>query len=149
MNRDITCFAIDDYSQGIVSPFREDVVIQDIGSPKEKFFRGLKENQYFYEKTITDLDGQHFIGKNPNIIFYDADHDPQKQFDNLTYLLPVFADQFILVVDDANFMGVVQSAEAFAKQNNLNIVFDRKILTTVPEDANSWWNGIHIMVLRK
>jgi hypothetical protein len=149
MNRDITCFAIDDYSQGIVSPFREDVVIQDIGSPKEKFFRGLKENQYFYEKTITDLDGQHFIGKNPNIIFYDADHDPQKQFDNLTYLLPVFADQFILVVDDANFMGVVQSAEAFAKENNLNIVFDRKILTTVPEDANSWWNGIHIMVLRK
>lgn len=149
MNRDIISFAVDDYSQGIVSPFRQDVVIPDVKNPKKTFFSGLTENQYFLSNSIIELTAKQFIKKNPNIIFYDADHDPQKQFDNLTYLLPLFADQFILIVDDSNFMGVVHSTEAFVKENNLNIIFDRKILTTIPEDINSWWNGIHIMILRK
>ena len=44
-------------------------------------------------------------------------------------------------------MGVVQSCEFWIKENKLNLLFERKILTKVPEDPNGWWNGLHIMVL--
>ena len=71
------------------------------------------------------------------------------RYDNLTFLIPCFADKFILVIDDANFMGVVQSCEFWIKENKLNLLFERKILTKVPEDPNGWWNGLHIMVIQK
>lgn len=46
-------------------------------------------------------------------------------------------------------MGVVESANFFVEQNNLNVLFERKILTKVPEDPNGWWNGLYIMVIAK
>ena len=58
-------------------------------------------------------------------------------------------DQFIIVIDDANFMGVVESANIWVKENELKVLFDRKILSPVPEDPNGWWNGVHIMVCKK
>ena len=58
-------------------------------------------------------------------------------------------DQFIIVIDDANFMGVVEAANIWIKENELKVLFDRKILTSIPEDPNSWWNGVHIMVCQK
>lgn len=147
MNRDVEAFAIDDYSEEDISPFRDEVNVE-IDNPKKIFFNGLREKQYFCPKSIQDLTPKN-IHKRSNIIFYDADHDPQSQYDNLTFLIPTFADKFILVIDDANFMGVVQAAEFFVKENNLNLLFERKILTKVPEDPNGWWNGIHVMVLTK
>ena len=147
MNRDVESFAVDDYSEEDISPFRDEVNVE-IDNPKKIFFNGLGEKQYFCPKSIQDLTPKN-IHKQPNIIFYDADHDPQAQYDNLTFLIPAFANKFILVIDDANFMGVVQAAEFFVKENNLNLLFERKILTKVPEDPNGWWNGIHVMVLTK
>ena len=148
MNRDVEAFAVDDYSEKEISPFRDDVEMESYNDPKKVFFGGLKEKQYFCPNTIQDLTPRH-VHKQPNVIFYDADHDPQAQYDNLTFLIPAFADKFILVIDDANFMGVVQAAEFFVKENNLNLLFERKILTKIPEDPNGWWNGIHVMVLSK
>jgi len=148
MNRDVEAFAVDDYSEKEISPFRDDVEKESYDDPKKVFFSGLKEKQYFCPKSIQDLTPKN-VHKQPNVIFYDADHDPQAQYDNLTFLIPAFADKFILVIDDANFMGVVQAAEFFVKENNLNVLFERKILTKVPEDPNGWWNGIHVMVISK
>ena len=55
-------------------------------------------------------------------------------------------DEFILVVDDANFNGVVETTEDFIKAKGLKILYERKILTGVPEDANTWWNGLYIVL---
>ena len=148
MNRDVESFAIDNYSEKEISPFRDEVEMEGYQDPKKTFWAGLQEKQYFCAKTIQDLTPRD-IHKQPNVIFYDADHDPQAQYDNLTFLIPAFADKFILVVDDANFMGVVQSSEFWVKEHKLNLLFERKILTKVPEDPNGWWNGVHIMVCKK
>ena len=64
-------------------------------------------------------------------------------------MLPLLADKFILVLDDANFEGVVKSADAFVEQNNLKQIFSRLILTTMVEDERDWWNGIYVLVLEK
>ena len=148
MNRDVESFAIDNYSEKEISPFRDEVEVEGYQDPKKTFWAGLQEKQYFCAKSIQDLTPRD-IHKQPNVIFYDADHDPQAQYDNLTFLIPALADKFILVVDDANFMGVVQSSEFWIKEHKLNLLFERKILTKVPEDPNGWWNGIHVMVLQK
>jgi hypothetical protein len=52
-------------------------------------------------------------------------------------------------VDDANFNGVVETTEDFIKAKGLKILYERKILTSVPEDANTWWNGLYITLLQK
>ena len=148
MNRNVESFAVDNYSEKEISPFRDDVEVEGYEDPKKIFWAGLEEKQYFCPKSIQDLTPAN-VHKQPNVIFYDADHDPQAQYDNLTFLIPCFADKFILVVDDANFMGVVQSCEFWIKENKLNLLFERKILTKVPEDPNGWWNGLHIMVIQK
>lgn len=148
MNRKIEAFAVDDYSQKDVAPFRDDIKYEPYEDPKKIMFRGMQENQYFCPYRIDELTPRH-IHKQANVIFYDADHDPQQQYENLTYLIPAFDDKFILVIDDANFMGVVESANFFVKENNLNVLFERKILTKVPEDPNGWWNGLYIMLISK
>ena len=84
-----------------------------------------------------------------NAIFYDADHDSLQQYQNLSHLLQFFDNEFILMVDDANMKGVVESVEDFVKHKKLKIIFEKKILTDVPEDKHSWWNGIYILLLQK
>ena len=64
-------------------------------------------------------------------------------------MLPLLADKFILVLDDANFEGVVKSADDFVTQNNLKQIFSRLILTTTVEDERDWWNGVYVLVLEK
>ena len=85
----------------------------------------------------------------PNVIFYDADHDHSNQLANLNSVLDLLAEDFILVLDDANFQGVVSSADEFVETNNLRPLFRRKILTSVVEDDKDWWNGLYILVLSK
>ena len=84
-----------------------------------------------------------------NVIFYDADHDPVKQFKNLKHLLQFCEDEFILLVDDANMPGVVESVDDLIKIKRLKVLYERKITTAIPEDQTSWWNGIYILLLQK
>ena len=58
-------------------------------------------------------------------------------------------DEFILVVDDANLEDVYPSTIEFINENNLEILYERSILTEEIEDVNSWWNGINIFVIKK
>ncbi len=160
MGHEITSFAVDDYSEQNISPFREDDIQSEgrvslghkgyqMSNPKNTILRSLRPNQHFYAKSIQDLKFPMFHGKKANVIFYDADHDPQATYDNLTYLYTVMDEQFIIAIDDANFMGVVEAVNIWVKENDIKVMFDRKILTSIPEDPNNWWNGIHVMVCRK
>ena len=96
-----------------------------------------------------DLKEEDFEGKKPNVIFYDANHDYVEQLNNLNHVLPFLADKFILVIDDANFDGVVESAIQFVSENKLDVYFERKLLSGVVENPHHWWNGVYVMVLEK
>jgi len=64
-------------------------------------------------------------------------------------LLPNLQDTFILVLDDANFDGVIRNGQKFIDINNFEVLFERQILTPQIEDSTSWWNGLAIYVLTK
>ena len=85
----------------------------------------------------------------PNVVFYDAGHDYVEQLNALTHITPFLADKFILVIDDANFDGVIDSAIQYIKEQDFDVWFERKILSTIPENPSHWWNGVYVLVLEK
>lgn len=148
-NNNVAAYAVDNFKETEIAPFRDDVFLPKSSNPAAEFLQYFKSPKWsFVNKDVLELDTTDIKTK-PNIIFYDAGHEYYEQTKNLEVIKDLVADKFILVLDDANFDGVVESANDFAKNNNLNILLSRKLLTTIVEDENSWWNGLYIMVLEK
>ena len=144
-----TCqaIAVDNFSEKSIKPFRNDILFLTISDPERYFLdRCINDKWKLINSDIKQVTNLNAV---PNIIFYDASHEYDSQLENLNHILSLVDDEFILIVDDANFEGVVQSCDRFIEDNNLNPLYQRKILTTVPEDNTSWWNGIYINVLKK
>tara|TARA_B100000965_G_scaffold250577_1_gene210710 strand:- start:7676 stop:9319 length:1644 start_codon:yes stop_codon:yes gene_type:complete len=152
MNNNVKCFGVDDFSEANVKPLTDHIQwtpcnpYDTLVSNWEKYENG---NAVFLKSSIEELTDEDFEGSKPNILFYDASHDMMEQLSSLNHLLPFLDDQFILVVDDANFDGVVEATMDFVSENQLEVFFERKILSGIIENPNHWWNGIHVLVLRK
>ena len=148
-NNPIRAFAVDNFGHENIKPFRDDVFLPEVKNPAAEFLSRFTNPRWgFASKNITELTEKDICDK-PNVIFYDADHEYYEQTQNLESIKNLIADKFILVLDDANFEGVVESANEFVSSNNYNVLFSRKILTTVLEDDTSWWNGMYVMVVQK
>lgn len=147
------CFGVDDFSELDIKPMMPHVNWTEIGNSLEVFQQNFERhengNTTFIGSSVQQLNEDDFEGYKPNVIFYDAHHDYVEQLNNLNHLVPFLADKFILVVDDANFDGVIESAVQFVKDNNFTIYFERKILSKIIENQSHWWNGLFIMVLEK
>ena len=81
-----------------------------------------------------------------NVVFYDGNHEYQNQLEALEVIQNLVEDTFILILDDANFEGVVESADEFVRRNNYEIIMEKKLLNSV-ESNEMWWNGLYILVL--
>mgnify|MGYP000922453384 FL=1 len=103
-----------------------------------------------YDYKLIEEDIQNIaLPEEVNVIFYDADHDPQAQYINLKHVYQFCKDEFILIIDDANMPNVIESVDEFIRIMKLNVIFERKLLTNKPEDDSSWWNGLYILLLKK
>ena len=153
MGNDLKCFGVDDYSELDIKPVMQHVHWTEVGNPFEVFQDNFEKyengNTTFIGASVQDLTEDDFEGYKPNVVFYDAHHDYVEQLNNLNHLVPFLADKFVLVVDDANFDGVIESAVQFVKDNNFTIYFERKILSKIIENPTHWWNGLFVMVLEK
>ena len=67
--------------------------------------------------------------------------------ENLEHLHKNADKSYILVVDDANFEGVIKYTEDFL--DDKKVLYGRVIRTETPEDENDWWNGIYVVVIEK
>lgn len=147
------CFGVDDFSELDIKPMMKHVNWTEVGNPfevfQDNFERYENGNTTFIKASVQDLTEDDFEGYKPNVVFYDAHHDYVEQLNNLNHIVPFLADKFILVVDDANFDGVIESAVQFVKDNNFTIYFERKILSRIIENQSHWWNGLFVMVLEK
>ena len=153
MGNKAKCIGVDDFSEPNVRPVVERGQWTECGNPYDTLVKNWQKyengNAAFVKASAEELTEEDFGGSKVNILFYDANHDIMAQMNNLNHLLPFLDDKFILVVDDANFDGVVEGAVTWAQENNLKCYFERKILSSVIESPVHWWNGIHIMVLEK
>jgi hypothetical protein len=153
MGNNIENIGVDDYSEPECKPMTKNMHWVELGNPFEEFQRYFKKYENgkssFIKSDILSLKEEDFQGKKPNVIFYDANHDYVQQLNNLNHLAPFLADKFIMVIDDANFDGVIESAVQFVKDNNYDVYFERKILSKIIENPTHWWNGLFVMVLEK
>ena len=153
MGNSIENNGVDDFSAPECKPMTKNLHWSEVGNAFEEFQRHFKKYENgkstFLKSDILDLTEEDFEGKKPNVVFYDANHDYVQQLNALNHIAPFLADKFILVIDDANFDGVIESAIQFVKDNNYDLYFERKILSKIIENPTHWWNGLFVMVLEK
>ena len=153
MGNDIDNFGVDNYSEPECKPMTKNLHWNEVGNAFEEFKRYFDKYENgkstFIKSDILSLKEEDFDGKKPNVVFYDASHDYVQQLNNLNHIAPLLADKFILIIDDANFDGVIESAIQFVKDNNYDLYFERKILSKIIENPTHWWNGLFVMVLEK
>ena len=84
-----------------------------------------------------------------NIYFYDGNHTALSQEMAFTYYDPIFADTFIAVIDDWDWPSVHEGTRAAFAKLNYTILFEASLHSNGINDAETWWNGIGIFVLKK
>ena len=84
-----------------------------------------------------------------DVFLYDADHNKEITADAIEYFSKVFSDVCVMIIDDANFEGVVEGAQEGIRRAGLHVGFERLLLNDL-EDPSAWWNGLYILtVVRK
>lgn len=152
MGNPIKAYAIDDWSDGVVQPKKNvPTDVFKVDNPQGNLIEYAK--QWFNpDASIAITDKPiHEVAFNPeyrpNVIFYDADNTKDNMIANLKILHENAAESYILVVDDANFDGVVDATNTFIEDKT--VLYTRALLTEELEDSNDWWNGLYIVVIEK
>jgi hypothetical protein len=151
-NSAVKAYAIDDFQDEVVKPKRKDLhkPYEDITNPVDEFIKNAEKwmnTDCSIGFSVKPIQAVEFNPKYPpRVIFYDAanDHD---MIPNLEHIHKHADKDYILVVDDANFEGVMDKTKEFTKDKN--IIWERTILTETSEDANDFWNGVHLAVIEK
>ena len=148
-NNNTKGYAVDNYKQPTY-PHRDDLNFKGYQNPKSVLLEPPWHPDKRYDYTLIEDDVNNItLPEQVNVIFYDADHNPQAQYNNLKHVHQYCKDEFILIIDDANMPGVIESVDEFVRVMKLDVIFERKVLTNKPEDDTSWWNGLYILLLKK
>ena len=83
-----------------------------------------------------------------DLFFYDGPHDHESTKNAVKYYYPSFANQSILIFDDANWTEVVQGAHKGILESGLKILYSKKVLNSLESDTD-WWNGLYVVVVEK
>jgi hypothetical protein len=128
----------------------------EFGGPKSEFlvnfekYKGNNDAKYI-ESDCFQLDIS-TIGKF-NIYMYDGNHSYDSHYKSLTYFIDAMDDEFILIVDDWNWVDVQNATMDSINELNLNVLWNKEIklnnegVTT--HDKDGWWNGISVFLIKK
>lgn len=83
-----------------------------------------------------------------DLFFYDGPHDAESTRKAVKYYSTAFADESILIFDDANWTEVVQGAHKGIVESGLKILYTKKVLNSIESDTD-WWNGLYVVVVGK
>jgi hypothetical protein len=145
----LTAYFVDNWKEN-VQPFNAKTELPE--NSKELFIKTAKaykgENSInIFECDMFDVDLAEI--KVPiDVFLYDADHDKDVTAKAIEYYSSVFANTCVMLIDDANFEGVVEGAHEGIANAGLNITYSRLLLNDI-EDPEEWWNGLYIIVVNK
>lgn len=138
-----------------VDNWKEDIEAQRDDSPrlgsnnKEKFKRNIgpykerKANVLIFDGNMMDVDTSEI--SNIDFFFYDGPHDRKSTATAIQYYSGTFADNVIMLFDDANWEGVVDGADEGIRKAGLTPIFSKMMLNSLENDKE-WWNGIYLVV---
>jgi len=128
----------------------------EFGGPKSEFLENFEKykgnnNAKYIESDCFQIDIS-TIGKF-NIYMYDGNHSYDSHYKSLTYFIDAMEDEFILIVDDWNWIEVQSATMDSIRDLKLKILWNKEIkinnegITT--HDKNGWWNGISVFLIKK
>lgn len=143
----LNAYAVDNWKEGVAAE-NESI---DITVTKEDFIKNILpykgENRVkVFNCDFIDVDKTKI--QDVDLFLYDGDHSFESTKLAVQYFASTFAEECILIFDDANWQGVVDGAVAGIEQAGLTIQYEKKMLNNV-EDKTMWWNGLYIAVVRK
>lgn len=118
---------------------------------KSKFIENIRKFKNGRELKVFDCDmlsADKSDLKDIDFFFYDGAHDFKSTSEAIRYYASCLANEAIILVDDANWDGVVDGAEDGISKAGLEILF-KKIWLNKQESEQEWWNGFYIAVVRK
>ena len=137
-----------DHWQDQVQPANGEVLPSN---SKQKFIENIKNFKNNRPLKVFDCD-MLSVDKSEisdiDFFFYDGAHDFQSTSDAIRYYASCLSNEAIIVVDDANWDGVVEGAEDGIEKAGLEVLF-KKIWLNNQESKEQWWNGFFIAVVRK
>lgn len=149
-NNTIEAYAVDNWETQNLQPFENSQKISQ--SSLGQFRENAKKYKGNSKIRLINADCKnlvpHDFNSKINCVFYDGNHDYEEQLQSLEVIKDLVEDTFILILDDANFYGVVESVEEFIRRTQYKVLFEQKLLNDV-ECNNMWWNGLYILILQK
>lgn len=86
--------------------------------------------------------------KDVDFFFYDGPHDVYSTIKAIKYFTPCLSKEAFILVDDANWEGVVAGTDEAIRASGLDVLYS-KVILNAQEDINAWWNGFYLLVVRK
>jgi len=80
---------------------------------------------------------------------YDGSHDEESQRKAVSFYLDKMADEFIFIVDDANWVEVKEGTEKGVKEANVEVIKKWYLKAEGDHNNDHWWNGYFIFLLKK
>ena len=143
----LTAYAVDNWKEGVAAE-NESI---DITVTKEDFVNAIKPYKGDNKIKVFNcdfIDVDRTVIKDVDLFLYDGDHSYESTKQAVQYFAPTFAQECVIIFDDANWDGVVDGAIEGIKQAGLKIQYEKKMLNSV-EDEWMWWNGLYIVVVKK
>jgi hypothetical protein len=138
-HKGIEAVAIDNWSQ--------------FNGPKDTFFANLWENRTNLPQSplilSKDLKDAKLRENHYECILYDGDHSEQAQYDGVMHLKQFAANTFIYIVDDFDWANVRHGTNRGIQDAGLQVLFWEELHSNGINDAETYWNGMLVSVLRK
>ena len=148
-NNPINAHFIDKWEEQI-QPKRNDITLP--ANSREEFQKNIAP--FVGNSNVNIIPGDMFevntIPYNQSIqmFFYDGPHDAKTTYNAITYYYSTFAHETIIVMDDANWDGVVDATIAALTDSGAQITY-QKLMLNSEENSREWWNGLFIAVIKK
>lgn len=118
---------------------------------KEDFIKNVKrfkgDNRVIvYECDMFDVNRDEI--RDVDFFFYDGPHDIGTTIKAIKYFTPCLADEAFILVDDANWEGVVAGTDEAIRAAGLDVLYS-KVVLNAQEDLKAWWNGFYLLVVKK
>lgn len=120
---------------------------------RKAFLENTKDLKFtYFENDCWKLDLSQIKNK-INVYLYDGAHTYEDQYNALKYYYDILDDEFIFIVDDfdpaPNWEQVERGTRDSIRDLNLKILYENHLKSNSKNDANTWWGGYFVSILKK
>lgn len=132
-----------------VQAYRDDIILPE--NNKETFIANIKQHKgnnriKVFDCDMFDVDLSEI--KPIDVFFYDGPHGFEETSRAIQYFSKALSSVSMIIVDDANFEGVIDGARDGITKSKLNVMYERVLLNSI-EESEGWWNGLYIILVSK